>query len=54
MIEKYIIEVEVDINKLRDMVGDTDSGEVEGMIIEEMGWVEQSGISIIKIQKVCL
>jgi len=55
---KYLIEVEVDEDKLRRSKG-IDVGEeneyeesIESLIIQEMGWVDDSGIYVRKIREI--
>lgn len=54
---KYLIEVEVDEEKLKAVkcegMSEADIADmsIEGMIIEEMGWVDDSGIYLISIKE---
>ncbi len=45
---KFVIEVDVDVDKLAL----DDDISVEGIIEEEMGWVEESGIKVVSVKKV--
>ena len=48
---RYLIEVEVNEDKLR-MSSEADGGEsVESLILSEMGWVDESGIRVSVVRK---
>ena len=55
---KYIIEVEVDEEKLKaakcEGMSEADIADmsIEGMIIEEMGWIDDSGIYLTSVKEV--
>ena len=46
---KYLIEIDVDVLTLRNSDGEFDEEtSLKGLIEREMGWLEQSGISLVK------
>ena len=53
---KYLIEVEVDEDKLRRSrgidVGEEDKESVETLVLAEMGWVDDSGIYVTSVKEV--
>lgn len=54
---RYIITVDVDEEVLKSLkcsgmsAEDVEDMSIEGMIEEEMGWVEQSGIYLVRIEE---
>jgi len=48
---KYIVEIEVDTDALREARGDTDDDSVIEALEAEFGWLAESGITVVSIDE---
>ena len=47
----FIVKISVDEDTIRAVTGD-DETSIEGLVEQELGWVEQSGISCYSIEQI--